>query len=90
MLGGCPTAYKPENAEIVRHARVLGATNQTLSSFPPPAPRTPGPRPPPACWRRAAPRCPTFRYNGRPPLRWKVKPALIGVTLAETAETPAA
>jgi len=31
MLGGRPTAYKPENAEIVRHACVLGATNQTLA-----------------------------------------------------------
>ena len=28
--------------------------------------------------------------NGRPALRWDVNPALIGVTLAETAETPAA
>jgi transposase-like protein len=31
MLGGRPTACKPENAEIVRHACVLGATNQTLA-----------------------------------------------------------
>jgi hypothetical protein len=31
-----------------------------------------------------------YAGNGRPALRWDVNPALIGVTLAETAETPAA
>jgi hypothetical protein len=31
-----------------------------------------------------------YSGNGRPALRWDVNPALIGVTLAETAETPAA
>ena len=31
MLGGRPTAYKPENAEIVRHACMLGATSQILA-----------------------------------------------------------
>jgi len=30
-----------------------------------------------------------YAGNGRPALRWDVNPALIGVTLAETAETPA-
>jgi hypothetical protein len=31
-----------------------------------------------------------YAGNGRPALRWDVNPALIGVTLAETAETPPA
>jgi hypothetical protein len=31
-----------------------------------------------------------YAGNGRPALRWDVNPALIGITLAETAETPAA
>ena len=31
-----------------------------------------------------------YAGNGRPALRWDVNPALIGVTLAETVETPAA
>jgi hypothetical protein len=31
MAGGRPTTYKPENAEIARHACMLGATNETLA-----------------------------------------------------------
>jgi predicted ArsR family transcriptional regulator len=31
-----------------------------------------------------------YAGNGRPALRWDVNPALIGQTLAETADTPAA
>ena len=31
MPGGRPTAYKPENAEIARHACMLGASNETLA-----------------------------------------------------------
>jgi hypothetical protein len=31
MAGGRPTTYKPENAEIVRHACMLGATNEALA-----------------------------------------------------------
>ena len=31
MAGGRPTAYKPENAEIARHACMIGATNDTLA-----------------------------------------------------------
>ncbi len=30
-----------------------------------------------------------YAGNGRPALRWDVNPSLIGVALAETAETPA-
>jgi hypothetical protein len=32
MAGGRPTAYKPDNAEISRHACMLGATNETLAA----------------------------------------------------------
>jgi hypothetical protein len=31
MAGGRPTVYKPENAEIARHACTLGASNETLA-----------------------------------------------------------
>ena len=31
MAGGRPTIYKPENAEIARHACMLGATNEALA-----------------------------------------------------------
>src|SRR6266851_1147218 len=31
MPGGRPTVYKPENAEIARHACMLGATNESLA-----------------------------------------------------------
>ena len=31
MSGGRPTDYKPENAEIARHACMLGASNETLA-----------------------------------------------------------
>jgi hypothetical protein len=31
MAGGRPTTYKPDNAEIARHACMLGATNDTLA-----------------------------------------------------------
>ena len=31
MAGGRPTVYKPENAEIARHACLLGASNETLA-----------------------------------------------------------
>ena len=31
MAGGRPTVYKPENAEIARHACRLGASNETLA-----------------------------------------------------------
>ena len=31
MAGGRPTTYKPENAEIARHACMLGATNEALA-----------------------------------------------------------
>ena len=31
MAGGRPTRYKPENAEIARHACMLGATNASLA-----------------------------------------------------------
>ena len=31
MAGGRPTVYKPENAEIARHACMLGASNETLA-----------------------------------------------------------
>jgi hypothetical protein len=31
MAGGRPTTYRPENAEIARHACMLGATNDTLA-----------------------------------------------------------
>ncbi len=34
MPAGRPTVYKPENAEIARHACMLGATNQTLAERP--------------------------------------------------------
>jgi hypothetical protein len=32
MAGGRPTVYKPDNAEISRHACMLGATNETLAA----------------------------------------------------------
>ena len=31
MAGGRPTIYKPENAEIARHACMLGTTNNALA-----------------------------------------------------------
>jgi hypothetical protein len=31
MVGGRPTVYKPENAEIARHACMIGATNESLA-----------------------------------------------------------
>ena len=31
MAGGRPTTYKPENAEVARHACMLGATNEALA-----------------------------------------------------------
>jgi hypothetical protein len=31
MAGGRPTVYKSENAEIARHACMLGASNETLA-----------------------------------------------------------
>jgi hypothetical protein len=66
MLDGCPTAYKPENAEIVRHARVLGATNQNLAELPAARAKDAWPETAPSLLEEGRPSLPDFPLQ-RPP-----------------------